>query len=57
MVDGREEISLADGYSIDTREAPNRRCEFYCNVAEFCDYYKSKYMDAVDLPFKVRTEQ
>ena len=43
---------LLDGYSMETREAPNRRCEFYCNVNKFCDYYKSKYMVAEDLPFK-----
>lgn len=50
--DSRESISLDDDHYIDTREAPNKRCEFYCNVAEFCDYYKAKYMVAEDLPFK-----
>ena len=38
--------------SIETREGPNRRCEGYCNVAQFCDYYRENYLPSEELPFK-----
>jgi len=43
--------SLED-YSIETRAAPNKRCESYCNVNTFCEYYCSEYMASEDLPFR-----
>lgn len=41
-----------DNYEIIERTGPNRRCEFYCNVNEFCDFYRETYLDASELPFK-----
>ncbi len=41
-----------DDYEIETRTSANRRCEFYCNVNQWCDFYKANYMAAEDLPVK-----
>lgn len=41
-----------DDYEIQERTTPNRRCEFYCNVCQWCDFYKENYMAAEDLPLK-----
>lgn len=43
---------LSTDYEIIEREGPNRRCEGYCSVAPFCEFYKANYMAAEDLPFK-----
>ncbi len=42
----------SDDHYIEAREDKNRRCEGYCNVTQWCDYYQSHYMKAEDLPFK-----
>ena len=41
-----------DDYEIIQRTGPNRRCEFYCNVNEFCDFYSETYLSTNEMPFK-----
>ena len=40
------------GFRIIERIPKNRRCEGYCNVAKFCDYYKATYLSTEEMPFK-----
>jgi len=35
---------IKDGYKVEYRPGSDPRCERYCNVNIFCDYYKSKEM-------------
>jgi hypothetical protein len=44
-----------DDYDIVERSKPNRRCEGYCNVTEFCPFYQETYAKAEDLPFKEKS--
>lgn len=37
---------------VETREAPPRRCLDYCSVNKFCEWYKSQYASAEEIPFK-----
>ncbi len=43
---------LHDGHEIIERTGPNRRCENYCNVKDFCKFYQDTYAKPSDLPFK-----
>ena len=39
-------------YYVEIREAPNRRCEGYCDVTSVCPYYQANYAAPEELPFK-----
>ena len=39
------ESQLTDGYVIETRRGGYRRCAEYCEVAEFCEQYRSERQD------------
>lgn len=36
-------ISLHPGHEIEVRQGEDVRCENYCNINKFCNYYKEKY--------------
>ena len=36
---------LGKGHEIEYRPGADSRCEAYCSVCEFCEYYKEKYHD------------
>ena len=36
---------------LEKREGPNRRCEGYCNVKQWCQYYQDTYVGDGDTPF------
>ena len=45
-------MMVDDEHEIVRREGPNRRCESYCNVTDFCPFYQKTYAKPEDLPFK-----
>ena len=45
-------MMVSKEHYIEIREAPARRCEGYCSVNKWCEWYQSRYMSAEDGPFK-----
>ena len=45
-------LMVDDDHEIIKRDKPSRRCEGYCNVTDWCEYYQRTYAKPEDLPFK-----
>lgn len=42
--EANEMVTKDENYYIETRPGEDRKCLDYCNVCQFCDYYKTNYM-------------